>query len=445
MPENRSILRIAIPNILSNISVPLLGTVDTALMGRLSEMHIGAVGVGGMIFSFMYWNFGFLRMGTTGITARAFGATQNEEVAATLGRAMIVAMLLALGMLIFQWPLGEAGFFLMNLEGEAEMLTAQYFYIRMWAAPATLGLYAMMGWFFGMQNAIYPLILTILINVTNMICSYWFIVHWGMEIDGVAWGTVIAQYVGFLVGIFLLAYKYRSYLQLVKVKMLLEITSLTSFFRINRDLFFRTLALTIAFSFFYSRSAAEGGLLLAVNVILLQYLNWMSYGIDGFAYAAESLVGKYSGARKLEQLKEIIRLSFWWGGGLAIFFSVVYFIFGNQLLGIFTNQAEVIAAAQPYLGWMILFPVISFACYIWDGIFIGLTASGAMRNAMVISLIFYLGMHYGFSFWWGVHGMWAAFLAFMALRAIFLWRSFRKMEPEQLLVKVTELSSDKTS
>ena len=433
MSENRSILRIAIPNILSNISVPLLGTVDTALMGRLSELHIGAVGVGGMIFSFMYWNFGFLRMGTTGITARAFGATQKGEVAATLGRALIVAILLALGMMIFQWPLGEAGFFLMNLEGEAKMLTAQYFYIRMWAAPATLGLYAIIGWFFGMQNAVYPLILTILINVINMICSYWFIVHWGMEIDGVAWGTVIAQYIGCLVGIFLLFYKYPSYLYSWQMKMLLEINSLTSFFRINRDLFFRTLALTLAFGFFYSRSAAEGDLLLAVNVILLQYLNWMSYGIDGFGYAAESLVGKYSGARKMAQLKEIIRLSFWWGGGLAIFFSLVYFIFGNQLLSIFTNQSEVIAAAQPYLGWMILFPVISFACYIWDGIFIGLTASGAMRNAMVISFMLYLGMHYGFSFWWGVHGMWAAFLAFMALRAIFLWKSFRKMGPEQLL------------
>ncbi len=433
MSENRSILRIALPNILSNISVPLLGTVDTALMGRLSEMHIGAVGIGGMIFSFMYWNFGFLRMGTTGITARAFGAEREAEVVATLGRALVVAMLLAFGMMIFQWPLGEAGFFLMNLKGEAKVLTAQYFYIRMWAAPATLGLYALMGWFFGMQNAIYPLILTILINVTNMISSYWFIVYWGMEIDGVAWGTVIAQYVGFLLGILLLFYKYPNYLRFLKVKMLLEVTSLTSFFRINRDLFFRTLALTLAFGFFYSCSSAEGGLLLAVNVILLQYLNWMSYGIDGFAYAAESLVGKYSGARKLEQLKEIIQLSFWWGGGLALVFSIFYFVFGNQLLGVFTNQEEVIAAAQPYLGWMILFPVVSFACYIWDGIFIGLTASAAMRNAMVISLLLYIAMHYGFSYWWQVHGMWAAFLAFMALRAFFLWNSYRKMDSEQLL------------
>ncbi len=436
MSENRSILRIAIPNILSNISVPLLGTVDTALMGRLSELHIGAVGIGGMIFSFMYWNFGFLRMGTTGITARAFGAERATEVSATLGRALVVAMLLALGMMIFQWPLGEAGFFLMNLEGEAKMLTAQYFYIRMWAAPATLGLYALMGWFFGMQNAIYPLILTILINVTNMIASYLFITHLGMGIDGVAWGTVIAQYVGFLLGLVLLFYKYPNYLHLLKVEMLLEITSLTSFFRINRDLFFRTLALTLAFGFFYSRSAAEGGLLLAVNVILLQYLNWMSYGIDGFAYAAESLVGKYSGARQLAQLKQIIQLSFLWGGGLALFFSMVYFVFGNQLLGIFTNQEEVITAAQPYLGWMILFPVVSFACYIWDGVFIGLTASAAMRNAMIISLIIYLVMHYGFSYCWGVHGMWAAFLAFMALRAVFLWNSYRKMGSEELITTI---------
>lgn len=436
MSPNRSILRIAIPNILSNISVPLLGTVDTALMGRLSEMHIGAVGVGGMIFSFMYWNFGFLRMGTTGITARAFGAERDQEVVATLGRALVVAMILALGMMIFQWPLGEAGFFLMNLSGESKVLTAEYFYIRMWAAPATLGLYALMGWFFGMQNAIYPLILTILINVTNMICSYWFIVHWGMAIDGVAWGTVIAQYVGFFAGVFLLFFKYPKYLYLLKVKMLLEIDSLTSFFRINRDLFFRTLALTLAYGFFYNRSAAEGGLLLAVNVILLQYLYWMAYGIDGFAYAAESLVGKYSGARKLDQLRQIIRLSFWWGGGLAVSFSGIYFIFGNQLLGIFTNQPAVIAAAQPYLGWMILFPLISFACYVWDGIFIGLTASAAMRNAMVISFIFYLGMHYAFSYWWEVHGMWAAFLGFMALRAVFLWNAYRKMDLEEQLLSM---------
>jgi MATE family multidrug resistance protein len=218
------------------------------------------------------------------------------------------------------------------------------------------------------------------------------------------------------------------------MKMLLEVESLTSFFRINRDLFFRTLALTLAFGFFYSRSAAEGGLLLAVNVILLQYLNWMSYGIDGFAYAAESLVGKYSGARKLDQLRQIVKLSFWWGGGLAIFFSLVYFIFGNQLLSVFTNQAEVIAAAQPYLGWMMLFPIISFACYIWDGIFIGLTASAAMRNAMVISFMLYLGMHYVFSYWWDVHGMWAAFLGFMALRAIFLWNAYRKMDGEEQLL-----------
>jgi len=427
MSTNRSILRLAIPNILSNISVPLLGTVDTALMGRLSEVHIGAVGIGGMIFSFVYWNFGFLRMGTTGITAQALGADNHTEIGATLGRATLVAMVLAIGMLLLQYPLAEAGFYLMNLEGTARLLTAEYFYIRMWAAPATLGLYALMGWFFGMQNAIYPLVLTLVINITNMAASYWFIIGLGMEVDGVAWGTVIAQYAGFLLGIILLFYKYPTYIQALAFRQLAAIDALRSFFSINRDLFLRTLCLTFAFGFFYSRSSAEGALLLAVNVILLQYLNWMSYGIDGFAYAAESLVGKYSGAGDRVALQRVVRGSFYWGLGLAILFSIVYFFFGNYLLQVFTNQTDVLAAAQPYLGWMVLFPIISFSCYLWDGIFIGLTASGPMRNAMLISLLVYLAAHCGLSSVWNVHGMWAAFLLFMAVRGLLLWRSYRSI------------------
>lgn len=425
MSTNRSILRLAIPNILSNISVPLLGTVDTALMGRLSEVHIGAVGVGGMIFSFLYWNFGFLRMGTTGITAQALGADRQEEVGATLGRAALVAMILALLMLVLQYPLGAAGFYLMNLDGVSRSLTAEYFFIRMWAAPATLGLYALMGWFFGMQNAIYPLVLTLVINITNMVASYWFIIGLGMEVDGVAWGTVIAQYAGFLLGIVLLFYKYPNYLKEMAIRQLAAVDALRSFFSINRDLFLRTLCLTFAFGFFYSRSSAEGALILAVNVILLQYLNWMSYGIDGFAYAAESLVGKYSGAKDDIALKNVVRLSFLWGVGMAVLFSITYFLAGDYSLAIFTNQADVLAAAKPYLGWMVLFPVISFACYLWDGIFIGLTASGPMRDAMVISLLVYLASHYVLSTVWGVHGMWAAFLLFMAVRGLLLWRYYR--------------------
>lgn len=427
MSINRSIVRLAIPNILSNISVPLLGTVDTALMGRLSESHIAAVGVGGMIFSFLYWNFGFLRMGTTGMTAQALGANNESEISATLGRAIMVAMALAILIFIIQQPFGESGVYLMNVSGEAKSLTAEYFFIRIWDAPATLCLYVLMGWFFGMQNAIYPLIMTIVINVVNMACSFYFIRHLGMEVDGVAWGTVIAQYVGVLLGIGLLFFKYSKYVHQIRLKALTQVEALTSFFRVNRDLFLRTMCLTFAFGFFYSQSSAEGTLLLAVNIILLQYLNWMSYGIDGFAYAAESLVGKYEGANDKIKLNEVIQKSFWWGGGLAILYSLIYGMFGVPLLQIFTDKPDVITAAEPYLIWMAIFPIISFSCYLWDGIFVGLTASGAMRDTMVVSLIVYLLAHFGLTEVWGVHGMWAAFLLFMVVRGVLLWRAYRKI------------------
>ena len=205
---NKEILRLAIPNIISNISVPLLSTVDTALMGRMSELHIGAVGLGAMIFNFVYWNFGFLRMGTTGITAQAFGKGSNPEMAQTLGRALLVALILAVLVLLIQVPLSELSYYLMNTSDSQLGLVSEYFNIRIWAAPATLALYAIMGWFFGMQNAIFPLILTVFINVVNIICSVFFIKVWGMEVDGVAYGTLIAQYSGVALAIVLWFVKY---------------------------------------------------------------------------------------------------------------------------------------------------------------------------------------------------------------------------------------------
>ena len=423
---NKEILRLAIPNILSNISVPLLSTVDTALMGHLSTLHLGAVGVGSMIFNFVYWNFGFLRMGTTGMTAQAFGKNDKSEMMLTISRAMMVALLLATIVILFQNLIGQGSFYLMNISDEQTTLVAEYFYIRIWAAPATLGLFAMIGWFFGMQNAIYPLVLTIVINVVNILLSFLLVKQYNMGVAGVAWGTVVAQYVGLALALILFWKKYRQHLQHYTRKATLEIEALSKFLLINRDIFIRTFCLTFAFGFFYSRSANAGEVILAVNVILLQFLNWMSYGIDGFAYASESLVGKYKGANNLGRLRQSIRLSFVWGMVLALIFSFAYLVFGENLLRIFTDQENLIVASTPYLFWMFLFPLISTPCYIWDGIYIGLTASHAMRQTMLAALVIYLIAYFILFPMFQNHGLWAALLLFMAARGIIQWVWYRK-------------------
>ena len=423
---NREMLRLAIPNIISNISVPLLSTVDTALMGRLSELHLGAVGVGAMIFNFVYWNFGFLRMGTTGITAQAFGKKDDSEMMQTISRAMLVALVLAILVFVLQKPIGELSFYLMNISEAQYGLVEEYFYIRIWAAPATLALFAFMGWFFGMQNAIYPLILTVTINLVNIIFSFLLVKKYHMGVAGVAWGTVIAQYVGLLLAIFLFRKKYKSHFQFFSKKATLEIKALSEFLTINRDIFIRTFCLTFAFGFFYSQSSSGGEVILAVNVILLQFLNWMSYGVDGFAFASESLVGKYKGADDQPNLKKAIQLSFVWGMALATLFSLTYWVFGIELLHVFTDKENIITASLPFLFWMVVFPIISTPCYLWDGIYIGLTASRAMRQTMLVAIVVYILFYFLLKNEYGNHGLWAALLIFMAARGLIQWGWYRK-------------------
>lgn len=423
---NREILRLAIPNILSNISVPLLSTVDTALMGRLTELHIGAVGVGAMIFNFIYWNFGFLRMGTTGMTAQAYGAAQEDEISANLGRAALIAGGLSVLILLLQQPLAEAAFWLLNISEVQRPLVAEYVYIRIWAAPATLASYVIFGWLFGMQNAIYPLILTITVNAINIVLSWFFVNRMGLETAGVAYGTVLAQYAGLLLSIVLLAYRYGNYLRGLRRTAILQWQAFRRFLSLNGDIFLRTLCLTFAFGFFYSRSALGGEMILAVNVILLQFLNWMSYGVDGFAFAAESLVGKYAGRGDAGLTRQVIKRSFYWGMALAAGYSLVYLVFGDALLHVFTDQEDVIAATRPYLFWMAIFPLLSTPCYLWDGVFIGLIAARAMRNSMLVALALYLAIYYPLSMRWEHHGLWAALLIFMVARGLLQWGMWQR-------------------
>ena len=421
---NKQILRLAIPNILSNLSVPLLSTVDTALMGRQeSAAYIGAVALGALLFNFIYWSFSFLRMGTTGLTAQAYGEDNKSDVSNILGRALLTALAGSVLLLLIQIPLANLSFNLLDASETVETFAKEYFYVRIWAAPATLALYAFMGWFFGMQNAIYPLLLTILINVVNIICNIYFVNYLGMKANGVALGTVIAQYTGLVAALILFKIKYTHLIKYFKRKIIFEINAIKKFIALNRDIFIRTFCLIFAFAFFDNESAKQGDVILAVNAILLQFVSWMSYGIDGFAHATESLIGKYLGAKNKPLLKKAMKYSFLWAMGFSILYSVGYIFFGKNLLLLFTNQENIIQEALPYLFWVALFPIVATPGYIWDGIFVGYTASVAMRSTMLIALAIFLGFYY-FQlsvFDWGNNGLWFTLLLFMAGRGAVQW------------------------
>ncbi len=418
---NKQILRLAIPNIISNLSVPLLSTVDTALMGRQeSAAYIGAVGVGAIIFNFIYWSFGFLRMGTTGLAAQAYGDKNNQELANILGRALLVVVIGGLALWALQVPIAWMSFWLLDASAEVESIARTYYDVRIWAAPATIGLYAMMGWFFGMQNAIYPMLLTILINIVNIVANLYLVNHLGMKADGVALGTVIAQYVGIVAAFGLFYYKYRRFFAYFNQKAILEIQAIKRFLSLNADIFIRTFCLIFVFAFFTARSAEQGDVLLAVNMILLQLINWMAYGVDGFAYASESLVGKYAGARDRKNIDLVVRYTFVWGMVLAVGFSVAYFFGGKPLLWLFTDQENIVTAALPFMAWMAVVPLIATPSYLWDGIYIGMTASREMRNSMILALAIFLISYLAFR-GMGNNGLWLALTIFLIARGSIQW------------------------
>ncbi|MCB0281631.1 MAG: MATE family efflux transporter [Calditrichae bacterium] len=415
---NKQILRLAIPNIISNLAVPLLGIVDTALVGRMEGLdHIGAVAIGGMIFNFVYWGFGFLRMGTTGLTAQSYGRTEKQEIIHTLIRSIAVALIAGLLIIFLQKLIAFVSFNLINASQSVEESAHVYFNIRIYAAPATLTLYAFHGWFLGMQNARYPLFLTILTNLANIGFNLFFIKVHGMKSDGIALGTVFAQYFGLIFAILLFLFSYRSYITVINKQALLHLERLKQFLNLNSDIFIRTLLLIFAFSFFTAQSAKLGDDILAANSILMQLWMVFSFGIDGFAFSAESIVGKYKGASDMQNLKKAIHYIFIWGVSLGAVFSIFFGFSDRWLLSLFTNKYFLINLSLVYMPWTIIAPLINSFCYLWDGIYIGATASKAMRNAMLFSTlivflpVFYIGMYF-----WQNHGIWLALLVFMLTR-----------------------------
>lgn len=420
---HRQILRLSVPNIITNITVPLLGLVDLAMMGHLdSPIYIGAIALGSTVFNIIYSSFAFLRMGTSGFTAQAFGGNLKEEISLVLYRSLLVGLILGGILLLFQYPIQWLAFKILDGSPEVTMLAREYFFIRIFAAPATLSLYALFGWFLGLQNAKVPMLLAIVINLVNISLNFVFIYGLNMKSDGVAIASVIAQYSGLILALVLLISKFKTYLQKISIDIVLQMEALQKFFKVNADIFIRTILLLLVLAFFTSKSAEMGDDILAVNTLLFQFFFIFSYFEDGFAYAGEALAGKAKGAGDAGLFRQTVRHLFHWGWGAAIAFVLLFLVGYQPLLNLLTDNLELATIANEYKYWVILLPLTSFAAFIWDGIYIGVTASKAMRNTMIIAtLLVFLPSYYLSTQFMGSHSLWFALHLFMLSRGILLW------------------------
>lgn len=416
---NRRILRLAIPSIVSNITVPLLGLVDVTIVGHLgATAFIGAIAVGGLLFNILYWNFGFLRMGTSGLTSQAYGRRDPESEVRVLVQAVSVGLISAFAMLLLQYPIEKLAFRLLDTSAEVEQYAVTYFRICIWGAPAVLAQYGFTGWFIGMQNSRYPMYIAIIMNVINIVCSFCFVFLLGMKVEGVAWGTVVAQYCGVLMAIGLWFFNFKSLRKHIHLRGSLQLLAMRRFFAVNRDIFLRTLCLIGVTTFFTSTGARQGDVILAVNTLLMQLFTLFSYIMDGFAYAGEALSGRYVGACDLGRLRRAVRALFGWGIGLSLLFTFLYFIGGESFLGLLTDDKVVIQTANHYFYWVLAIPLAGFAAFLWDGILIGATATRYMLWAMLVASGSFFLVYYSFSGATDNHVLWFAFLIYLALRGI---------------------------
>lgn len=416
---NKRILGLAVPSIISNITVPLLGLVDVSIVGHLgSATYIGAIAVGGMLFSMIYWIFGFLRMGTSGLTAQAYGRRDLAEVILLFVRSVGIAFGLALLLILLQYPILKVAFTLIDATPAIKDLASLYFRICIWGAPAVLGLYSFAGWFVGMQNSRFPMYIAITQNVVNIAASLFFVFIWNRGVAGVAMGTLVAQYAGLLMASLLWYGYYRRLWQKLNWQMLTDYEAMRSFFILNRDIFFRTLCLVAVTTYFTSRGAEQGDIILAVNTLMMQLFTLYSYIMDGFAYAGEALTGRYVGAHNQADLRRMIRTLFAWGVGLALAFTLLYGIGGSSFLGLLTNEQEVLNASSDYFYWVLAIPLAGMAAFLWDGIYIGATASRQMLYSMLVASVSFFILQGIFQQRMGNHALWMAFIAYLFLRGL---------------------------
>ena len=413
------ILNIALPAIVTNITVPLLGLVDTAIVGHMgAAAYIGAIAVGSMIFNLVYWVFGFLRMGTSGMTAQARGRRDLAEVTRLLVRSVLVSLGVSLALLLLQWPLCEMMLSFIGPTPDVRPLAVTYFYIVVWGAPASLGLFALTGWYIGMQNTRIPMFISIMQNVVNILASLTLVYGFGMKVEGVAMGTVIAQYAGLLAAVGLLLKYYRRLWRNHPVSLASSLQSLMVFFRVNRDIFLRTLFLVAVNLYFTAAGARQGATILAVNTLLMQLYLLFSYVMDGFAFAGEALGGRFWGAQNWEAYRDVVRRLFVWGVGMVVLFTAVYVLGGMPFLRLLTDEPGVVEASRSYVWWAYLIPAAGVAAFVWDGIFIGTTQTrGMLISSFVAAVVFFLCVMLLMPKIEN-HGLWLSMILYLVVRGL---------------------------
>ena len=435
---NSQILRLAIPSILANITIPLVGVVDTAIVGHIdSATAIGGIAIGTMLFDLLYWNFGFLRVGTSGMTAQAYGRGDRAECAKLLGQSVGIALVGTAVIWLLQWLFVTAVLAIVPCSAEVSAFARKYFFIRIWAAPATLSLMAFKGWFIGMQDTVSPMLTDIVVNVMNMLVSYVLAVYTPLGAMGVAYGTVIAQMTGLLVALLILLIRYKAIWQIgyeamrrlgYKVLKILGGNEMKRFMSLNGNLFVRSLCFMVVYVGFTSLASKYGDVELAVSTIMMKLFMLFSYFVDGFAYAGEALVGKEWGARKHRMgVGLIVRLLFLWSLGVGVLFTVLFGVWSEECYRAMTNDMVVLSRLADYTGWLVAMPIVSTLAFMWDGVYAGATAGRQIRNAMIYAALGFV-LCYLATYWWlGIQGLYIAYFAHLIARVVYLSTAWRNV------------------
>ena len=438
---NSQILRLAIPSILANITIPLVGVVDTAIIGHIANAtFIGGIAVGTMLFDLLYWNFGFLRVGTSGMTAQAFGRGDRIECARLLSQSVGIAMMGAALIWLLQWLFVTTVLAIVPCSAEVAAFARDYFFVRVWAAPATLSLMAFKGWFIGMQDTVSPMITDIVVNVVNMVVSYVLAVYTPLGAMGVAYGTVAAQFTGLLLALVICLFKYKDVLQDVlqllgdKTTKLFGGQEMKRFLSLNGNLFIRSLCFMVVYVGFTSLASKYGDVELAVSTIMMKLFMLFSYFVDGFAYAGEALVGKEIGASSplhstpyTLRLRNVVRLLFAWSLGVGVLFTLLFCVWSEECYRAMTNDMTVLARLADYTGWLIAMPIVSTLAFMWDGVYAGATAGRHIRNAMIYAALGFVACYLATYWWMGIQGLYIAYFAHLVARVVYLTAAWKKI------------------
>ena len=432
---NTQILRLAIPSILANITIPLVGMVDTAIVGHIANAtYIGGIAIGTMLFDLLYWNFGFLRVGTSGMTAQAYGRGDRIECARLLSQSISIALLGALVLWLIQWLFVTAVLAIVPCSSEVAVFAREYFFIRIWAAPATLSLMAFKGWFIGMQDTVSPMITDIVVNVVNMVVSYGLAIYTPLGALGVAYGTVISQLTGFVMALIICLIKYKKVLKDIisllcdKTVRLLRGQEMRRFMSLNGNLFIRSLCFMVVYVGFTSLASRYGDVELAVSTIMMKLFMLFSYFVDGFAYAGEALVGKEYGASRhsVDRLTRVVRILFAWSLGVGLLFTLLFSLWSKECYLVMTDDIDVLSRLSDYTGWLIAMPLVSTLAFMWDGVYAGATAGKQIRNAMIYAAVGFVGCYLATYWWLGIQGLYIAYFAHLAARVVYLTSVWRR-------------------